>query len=101
MRAYYHKLEGALQRGEWRKQMRKQQEAKMENRKAIMKLELYKDVIEDKEAVRPLCERMESRTNELEKLGYLSEGELTEKGKEYIIQKAHLLVLEWLNKKAE
>ena len=101
MRAYFHKLENSLQRGEWHKQMKKQQLERQDNRKALMMLELYKDVIEEKEAVKPLSERMDLRTKELERLGYLCQGELSEKGKDYIIQNAHLQVLEWLNKKAE
>ena len=100
MRAYYHKLENTLQREEWRKQMKRQQLERQDNRKALMMLELYKDVIEEKEAVKPLSERMEARTRELEKMGYLVQGTLTEKGKNYIIHEAYLRVLVWL-KKAE
>lgn len=101
MRAYYHKLESTLHREEWRKQMKRQQLERQENRKALLMLELYKEVVEEQEAVKPLAERMDLRTKELEKMGYLCQGELTEKGKEYIIQKAYLQVVSWLNKKAE
>lgn len=88
MRPYWIIKEGVICRAQLRQVNREKIAERQMQRKAYLLFEFYRDIIKDEENNIPMSVRLQDRTRELEKIGYLKKGELTEKAKAYIIEEA-------------